>query len=170
MEMIVAVNKHGIIGRNNKMIWNIPEDMRHFRRLTIDNIVVMGRKTYESLPVDGLSRRINIVITRTPEKKRSVNESVIFCTLEESTEILKKVSLKSEKKVFIIGGSLIYDIFYKRCERIHVTMVENEVTEGVSIYPLLCEIQEKYNVKSVKSQYENVCEEYEFQTYEKKNM
>jgi len=165
MEMIVAVNKHGIIGKNNKLLWDIPEDMRHFRGLTIDNIVIMGRKTYESLPCQGLSRRINVVITREPKKHKSENSSVLFCTFEECDEKVKKLLEKCDKKVFVIGGSEIYEKMYKRCEKIHVTMVENEVMDGVSIYRLLCEIQEVYNLKCVKAKCDDVCEEYEFQTY-----
>ena len=168
MEMIVAVNTHGIIGKNNKLLWDIPEDMRNFRRLTMHNIVIMGRKTYESLPCQGLPSRINVVITREPEKMKSKNTSVVFCTLEECEEKLKKMLEKSDKKVFVIGGSEIYEKLYKRCETIHVTMVENEVMDGVSIYPLLCEIQETYNVKCVKAKCDDVCEEYEFQTYVRK--
>lgn len=167
MEMIVAVNKHGIIGKNNKLIWDIPEDMRHFRRLTMHNIVIMGRKTYESLPCQGLPSRINVVITSEPEKMKSKNTSVVFCTLEESEEKIKKILEKHDKKVFVIGGSEIYKIFYKRCEKIHVTMVENEVMDGVSIYPLLCDIKESYKIKSIRAKYDDVIEEYEFITYEK---
>jgi dihydrofolate reductase len=165
MEMIVAVNKYGIIGKNNKLLWNLPEDMRNFRRLTMHNIVIMGRNTYDSLPCHGLPSRINVVITREPKTKKSENASVLFCTLEECEEKLKKMLEKSDKKVFVIGGSDIYEIFYKRCKKIHITMVENELMDGISIYPLLCEIQETYNLKCVTAKCDDVCEEYEFQTY-----
>ena len=166
MEMIVAVNKHGIIGRNNRLLWDIPEDMRNFRRLTMHNIVIMGRNTYESLPIKGLPSRINVVITRYPKTYKSENSSVLFCTLEECDEKIKKIVENGGKKVFVIGGSKIYEFFYKRCKKIHITMVEDSEMYGVSIYPLLCDIQENYNLKSVKSKHDDVKEEYEFQTYE----
>ena len=65
MDMVVAANNNGIIGKNKRLLWEIPEDMKNFRRLTMHNIVVMGRKTYESLPFGPLKMRINIVITST---------------------------------------------------------------------------------------------------------
>ena len=66
----LAVNKNGIIGRNNKLLWDIPEDMKHFRRLTNHSIIVMGRRTFDSLPFGPLKSRINIVITSTPNKNK----------------------------------------------------------------------------------------------------
>jgi dihydrofolate reductase len=85
MDMVVAVNHNGIIGKNNKLLWRIPEDMKNFQRLTMHNIVVMGRKTYDSLPFGPLKTRINIVITSTPEKYtgQGKSETVVFCNLSD---------------------------------------------------------------------------------------
>ena len=147
--MIVAVNKHGIIGKNNEMIWHIPEDMKHFRRETIHNIVIMGRKTYDSLPNGPLDARTNIVITSKHENyKNTARSSTIFCDLEECDEILCKLQANTNKRIFVIGGAQIYNHFFKRCKTIYVTLVQNDECDGVSIYPLLEEIQTNYRIIS----------------------
>jgi dihydrofolate reductase len=149
MNMIVAVNKHGIIGKNNNMIWHIPEDMKHFRRETMHNIVIMGRKTYDSLPNGPLDSRTNIVITSKPENyKANARSSTIFCDLDECDEILCKLKSNTSKRIFIIGGAQIYTHFFKRCKTIYVTMVQNDERDGVSIYPLLEEMQTNYKIVS----------------------
>ena len=167
MNMIVAVNPHGIIGKKNQLLWEIPEDMKHFQRLTLYTIVVMGRKTYESLPTGPLKSRINIVITSTPKKYTSCDPTtVIFCGLDECEEILKKLQTNTNKKIFIIGGAEIYKYFFSKCTTIYVTHVENEETQGVSIAPLLHELDEKYDVVERKSSSALLNSiKYEFVTY-----
>lgn len=146
MDMVVAVNKNGIIGRNNKLLWDIPEDMKHFRQLTMHNIVVMGRKTFESLPFGPLKSRINIVITSTPMKYKKDNKhnDVIFCDLDESEQILKKLQINTNKKIYIIGGAEIYKIFFSKCKNIYVTHVDTDEIQGVSIKPILKELFLEY--------------------------
>jgi dihydrofolate reductase len=193
MNMIVAVNKHGIIGKYKDMIWHIPEDMKHFRRETMHNIVLMGRKTYDSLPNGPLDSRTNIVITSKPENyKNNARSSTIFCDLDECDDILCKLQANTNtplniyngtpegvppdvqgqplpinqlkgnppmedcsisnghrcKRIFVIGGAQIYTHFFKRCKTIYVTLVQNDELDGVSIYPLLEEMQTNYKIVS----------------------
>mgnify|MGYP003962973509 FL=1 len=65
---ILAMNRKNVIGRNNSIPWYLPEDLNYFRRVTQNQIVIMGRKTYESLPLSPLPKRINVVLTSSPEK------------------------------------------------------------------------------------------------------
>jgi dihydrofolate reductase len=148
MDMVVAVNKNGIIGRNNKLLWDIPEDMKHFRRLTNHSIIVMGRRTFDSLPFGPLKSRINIVITSTPNKYKDgyKNNDVIFCNLDESKEILKKLQTNTNKGIFIIGGAEIYKYFFSKCKNIYVTHVDTDEREGVSIKSILIELSLDYKV------------------------
>ena len=170
MDMVVAVNKNGIIGRNNKLLWDIPEDMKHFRRLTMHNIIVMGRITFDSLPFGPLKNRINIVITSTPNKYKNgyKNNDVIFCNLDDCEENLKKLQKNTNKKIFIIGGAEIYKYFFSKCETVYVTHVDTGETDGVSIAPLMMELQDRYTVvnriPSIRSQWVNDIQ-YEFVTY-----
>jgi dihydrofolate reductase len=122
-ELIVASDKNGVIGNNNTIPWHIPEDLKHFRQLTINNIVVMGRKTFESLPNGPLKDRINIVITQNPHQYKNT-DSVIYANMENIFDIIKHN--QANKKVFIIGGSEIYNLFFNYCSIIHLTRVDIE--------------------------------------------
>ena len=82
MRLIVAFNKQGVIGVNNDLPWHLKDDLRRFQKLTKNNIVVMGRKTYESLPKRPLPNRINVVITSTPNQYEN-KESLYFIDLNK---------------------------------------------------------------------------------------
>ena len=123
-ELIVAYNKNGVIGNNNTIPWYIPEDLKHFRQLTLNNVVIMGRKTFESLPNGPLKDRINIVITQNPHQYENT-DSTIFTNMENVFDIVKQHN-SSNKKVFIIGGSEIYNLFLSYCSIIHLTLVHIE--------------------------------------------
>lgn len=122
-ELIVASDKNGVIGYNNTIPWYIPEDLKRFRQLTLHNIVVMGRKTFESLPNGPLKDRINIVITQNPHQYKNT-DSVIYANMDNVFDIIKHNS--ANKKVFIIGGSKIYNLFFNYCSIIHLTLVHIE--------------------------------------------
>ena len=124
-ELIVAVNQDGIIGINNTIPWHIPEDLQHFKSLTEGHIVIMGRKTYESLPPKNrpLKNRVNIVLTTNPELYEYKN-NLCFTTFENLFHIIKENLVGGvAKKIFIIGGSEIYHLFIDYCSVIHMTRV-----------------------------------------------
>jgi len=164
--MIVAVNRHGIIGKNNNMLWYIPEDMQYFRRHTMHSVVIMGRKTYESLPNRYLDSRINVVITSQPEKYNKVQRSsTIFCTLDDSDEILKKIEAATHKRFFVIGGAEIYRHFFHKCNHIYVTMVQNDERDGVSILLLLQNLPLTHREISRTPKTKDIDIDYEFLVY-----
>lgn len=129
-ELIVACTKDGVIGCNNMIPWYIPEDLKYFRNTTINNIVIMGRKTFESLPNGYLKNRINIVLTN----KKITNPNVIFTNYENIFSIIEKLQTEETKKIFIIGGSEIYRLFFNYCDTIHLTVIDNTIT-GDIIFP-----------------------------------
>ena len=89
MNIIVAVDKNWAIGKNNKLMWSIPADMKFFRETTKGNIVIMGRKTLESFPQgQPLKNRVNIVITKNPNYK--VKDAVVVHSIEEAIAESKK--------------------------------------------------------------------------------
>jgi dihydrofolate reductase len=168
MNMIVAVNQHGIIGRNQTMLWHIPEDMKYFRRQTMHSIVIMGRKTYDSLPGGPLDSRINIIITTQPEKySNKRNQTSIFCTLDGCEKILQTLKTTINKPVFVIGGADIYQQFFEKCDKIFVTMVNNEESDGVSILSLLQTWQSTYTMTSRTPKSMDSKTDYEFLVFEK---
>jgi len=130
-ELIVATDINGIIGSNNNIPWYIPEDLIRFRKMTTDSVVIMGRKTFESLPNGKLKNRINIVITRNYANYKNDDSSLIFTDTSNIINIVSKIN----KKKFIIVGKEIYNLFWKFCKIIHITIVYIE-TNGEIVFPV----------------------------------
>ncbi len=123
--IIVAISENNVIGKDGKIPWHIPEDLKRFRTLTMGNTVLMGRKTFESLgkPLDG---RENIVITRNTDFKP---EGVkVFHSFEEAVEYCK------DKTTFVIGGQSVYEKALPIADRIEMTKVHKEV-DGDTFFP-----------------------------------
>lgn len=129
MQAILAINESNVLGVDNKLAWNIPEDLEFFKSKTVGNIIIMGRKTYESLPSKGLPYRINIVLTRNPGKYKNIDERLYFVNIESLDTILEKI--QGDKKIFIIGGAEIYSHFFKQLTKIYLTLVFNRVPGDV---------------------------------------
>jgi dihydrofolate reductase len=156
-ELIVAMNEDGIIGitdaSGNQRIpgWSSTigsVDMRHFRETTTSpegHILVIGRKTFESLPKRPLPGRIHVVLSRTPSKydERYTNTNdVYFTRLENLDEVLEPLVYPySNRRVFVCGGEEIYRALLPRCERLHVTHIRVPIIleegETVSRFPSL---------------------------------
>ena len=100
--IIIALNEKNGIGLNNEIPWKCPEDLRFFRQMTENNVVVMGRKTWESLPHRPLKNRINIVLSRNQMENLPEN-TYCFNSLEKALSYEN-----NDKKIFVIGGSEIY--------------------------------------------------------------
>ena len=118
MSLIVAVDENFGIGKNNDLLIRIKEDMKRFKRLTTNNIVVMGRKTFESLPdKKPLKNRTNIVLTNDINYKI---EGVITCN---SVDDVLKICKEYNKDVFIIGGEMIYSLFLPYSNKVYITKI-----------------------------------------------
>lgn len=116
LAIIVAIAENYAIGLNNRLLWHISDDLKRFKKLTEGHTVVMGKKTYESLPVRPLKNRRNIVITDSPEEKfegcltvHSVEEAISLCD--------------PYKMNFIIGGASIYRQFLPLADMLYLTRV-----------------------------------------------
>lgn len=127
--IIVAVAKNRVIGKNNQLIWNIPEDMAHFKALTAGHTVIMGRKTWESLPprFRPLPGRRNIVISRQTDYAAPGAE------LAGSLEIALELA-STAATAFIIGGEQIYRQAMPLADRLEITEVDLE-PEGDAWFP-----------------------------------
>jgi len=161
MEMIVAVDKNWAIGKNGGMLVSIPADLKTFRDMTLGHIVVMGRKTLESLPGGRpLELRKNIVLTRSLDY-RAKGVTVVH-SMEELWEELKG----TQQKVFIIGGGTVYEQFLPYCDTAHVTKIDHAY-EADTYCPNLDEHEEFEIVEESDEQtYFNL--EYTFVRYERK--
>lgn len=117
MKIILAVDKNFGIGKNNKLLFHIKKDLQHFKDITENSIVIMGRKTYESMS-KALPKRENVVITR--NKNYKLNDAKVFYDKEDVLDFVKN---NSENEAFIIGGSEIVDLFLDDCDEAILTKV-----------------------------------------------
>ena len=121
MNLIVAVDSNWAIGKENKLLVSIPQDMKFFRETTKGKVVAMGRKTLESFPGgQPLKNRTNIILTRNPNYQ--VKGAIICHSVEEVLEELKKYN---SEDVYIIGGDSIYKAFLPYCDVAHVTRTDH---------------------------------------------
>ena len=161
MNLIVAVDKNWAIGKDNKLLVSIPQDMKFFRETTMGKVVVMGRKTLESFPGgQPLKKRTNIVITR--DKNYSVKDAIVVHSVEEALEELKKYN---SEDVYVIGGDSIYRQMLPYCHVAPVTKI-NHAYEADTYFPNLDE-KEEWLVTGVSDEQTYFNLEYEFVRYER---
>lgn len=135
--IIAAVAKNGVIGNNDKLCWHIPEDMKRFRELTVNNVVIFGRKTWESLPNKPLPARINIVLTRDKNLINQSQDSSFIATsniTDTITSLLLSSSIKLGRKLYICGGAKVYEHFLSLADEMQLTFV-NQESEGDTYFP-----------------------------------
>lgn len=162
MNLIVAVDKNWAIGKKGQLLVSIPEDQKLFRQETMGKVIVMGRKTLESLPGgQPLYGRINVVLTRNPDyRKKGVT---VFHNMEETLEFLKQFP---DDTIYIIGGAEIYEQFLPYCNTAHVTAIDY-VYEADTYFPNLDQMTEwTVTAESDEQTYFNLC--YEFRKYERR--
>ena len=142
INIIAAIGKNRELGKENKLLWHISQDFKRFKTLTSGHIVIMGRKTFESLPEKfrPLPNRVNIVVTRDPKftiSARSYKDGkVIVChSLEEAFRLASLAQGKSSKEVFIIGGASIYKQGIKYANKLYLTLVNQEYPEADAFFP-----------------------------------
>ena len=132
VSLIVAASENNSIGKNNQLLWHLPNDLKFFKNTTWGMPVIMGRKTFESVnkPLPG---RINIVITRQPGWNA---EGVIVST--DMNDALKKAAETNCKETFIIGGGEIYQQGFEFADKIYITRV-HAVLDGDTFFPSIDE-------------------------------
>lgn len=128
LSMIVATTDKGVIGKDGTLIWRIPKDLQYFKKVTMGKKMIMGRKTFESLP-GVLPGRAHVVLTRNEDYE--VPEGVVL--LHDQREILSYK--EGQEEVFIIGGGELFKAFLPHCTKLYVTYVKNDY-EGDTFFPL----------------------------------
>ena len=148
--IIACVNKKGVIGNNGELLYHIKNDLSNFKAMTVGNVVIMGRKTFESLPnKKPLKNRINIIITS--NKAYGIEESentFIVNSIEDAVELCS--TLYDEKELFVIGGGEIYKAFTEKglVSEMRLTIVDDE-KEGETVFP-------QYDENEWKTYYESL--------------
>lgn len=130
LSAIVAIALDGAIGKDGDLLWHLSADMKHFKSITMGHSIVMGRRTFESLPKGALPGRQNIVITRNPDF--SAPGVTIAHSVEEA---LEKAEMPGE--VMIIGGAQIYRAALPMVQTIHLTRVEASFPDADTFFPEL---------------------------------
>lgn len=130
---IVCVDKNFGIGSCGQLLESYPEDMTFFKKKTSGNIVVMGRKTWDSLPKKPLFNRLNIIIT---SKLIENTDSIIFITMEDFIKQLDELK-KDSRDIYIIGGASIYEQLLPYCDKIYMTMIPKVYENADTFFPQL---------------------------------
>lgn len=127
ISIIVAVADDWGIGRSNDLLWNIPEDLKRFKRLTTGKTVVMGKRTWESLPRRPLPNRRNIVITDVPGE--IIEGAVMAYSISDAAAMCSR-----DDESFIIGGGSIYRQFLPLADRLYITHIHSRA-EADTYFP-----------------------------------
>ncbi len=129
LSIIAIIGKNRELGKDNKLIWNIPEDLKRFRKLTSGHPVIMGRKTFESVGRP-LPNRTNIVITSDPYVR--VGGAEVVHSLDEAIALAKKSP--GGEEIFVIGGGQVYAQAIDRADRLYLTIVD-AVADANTFFP-----------------------------------
>lgn len=143
---IVAMDEGRLIGKSGALPWHLPEDLQHFKQLTSGHIVIMGRKTWQSLPAKSrpLPGRLNIVVSRAPAAIEAPAQVVRASSPEEAVR-LAYAAASGEQKVWIIGGAELYAATLPLCDEVQLTVVNGRhegdawLTEFESCFDLVQE-------------------------------
>ena len=160
LSIIVAIAKNNVIGKDNKLIWHLPEDLKRFKRLTTGHTIIMGRKTFESLGRI-LPNRHHVILCNDAEL--NIND--------ENVEVLNDISLldkyiNSDEENFIIGGATMYKLLMPYCKKMYITEI-NKDFDGDVWFPKIDLDKWKITNKEKGLTDENNPFEYEYVTYEK---
>jgi dihydrofolate reductase len=130
----IARARNGVIGRDGKLPWRLRTDLANFRKVTMGRPIIMGRKTFESLPGGALPGRTNIVLTR--DQGFSAPKILAVDDFSEALQIAREQAAEDGVgEVFVIGGASLFELALPRARRIYLTEVEAEVEGDVALAP-----------------------------------
>lgn len=159
--IIAAVAQNLAIGRKQELLCHLPNDLKRFKALTLNHAVIMGRKTFESLPNGPLKQRKNILITTIPE---SFYENATACdSLEEALQLCD-----SQDQVFIIGGAMIYKQAIEAADILYITEIHHSFEDADTFFPEINPTQWKEISREDHLQDEKHLYPYSFVVYERK--
>lgn len=128
ISIVVARARNGAIGRGNDIPWHAPEDLAFFQRETLGGAVIMGRRTWDSLPRRPLPRRLNIVVTSRPGD----SDEALFLPLDQTVAAARAAGFF---RIYAIGGAEIYHAFLPLADRLLITEVDLDVPDADTFFP-----------------------------------
>ncbi len=124
--LVAAVAENDVIGLDGELPWHLPDDLKFFKRLTSGHVVIMGRKTFETVG-HALPDRWNVIVTRNPQYHRA--DATVVHSIEEALQVTRGAD-----HVFVVGGSEIYRLALPYADRMYLTIVHGEF-EGDTVFP-----------------------------------
>ena len=160
LSIIVAKAKNNIIGKDNKIIWHLSEDLKHFKNITTGHTIIMGRKTFESLG-RVLPNRKHIIFSNNPSFNVNDENVKVVHSLLEIQDLIE-----GKKETFVIGGAMIYNFLMPYVKKMYVTEIDKEF-EGDTFFPKIDDNiwKETSREKGIKDEKNNL--DYYFVTYER---
>ena len=161
LSIIVAKAKNNIIGKDNTLIWHLPEDLKRFKKLTTGHTIIMGRKTFQALG-RVLPERKHIIFSQNPDfKVDDPNVEIVHSMLQIQEYI------ENDEENFVIGGAMIYNLLMPYCKKMYVTQIDKEF-EGDALFPRINENEWK-EVEREQGPSDGVNDfDYEYVTYVRK--
>lgn len=132
LSQIVAISENFAIGKDNQLLWHFPEDLKYFKTHTLGKIMIMGRKTYDSLGKP-LPKRFHVVISRS-EIKSEFSNVYFVKTIQEAIDFAKTKIGEYPEEVMVVGGAEIYQQTRLHCDLLYVTRIPGQY-EGDTFYP-----------------------------------
>lgn len=127
ISLIVAVASNGAIGKQQDLLCHLPNDLKRFKAITLGHTIVMGRRTFESLPKGALPGRTNVVVTRQAEA--SWDNTVVANSIDEV------LADSADKELFVIGGGMLYKQTLDRADRLYITHIHHEFADADTFFP-----------------------------------
>lgn len=154
LSIIVAKAKNNVIGKNNELIWHLPEDLKRFKALTTGKVIIMGRKTFESLG-RVLPNRKHVIFTR----------NLDFTIENENVEVVHDLSeiqkyIDAEDECFVIGGGLIYNMLMPYTDKIYATVI-NQDFDGDTYFPVINE--QEWKIEKIEKGLKNENNPYDYE-------
>lgn len=157
--LIAAAAQNNALGKDNQLVWHLPEDFKRFKQITTGHFIIMGRKTFESFPKP-LPNRTHVIITR--QKNYSFPDCIVVNSLEKALE-----TVPNNETTFIIGGGEIYNQSIEIADRIELTRVHTTV-DADTFFPVISLDKWKLVSDIFYSKDEKHLFDFSFQTFERK--
>ena len=139
IQLIWAQDLNGGIGKKGKLPWHIPEDLKNFKKITLNHPVIMGRITWDSLPFKPLPNRRNIVLS-----KKNISNVESYNKIDDCLHKLKKDNINS---IFIIGGAKIYSSFFDIATDLHITLINDNTNQIDCFFPISFDfLKQNFNI------------------------
>lgn len=161
--IVVVIDENNAIGKNNDLLCHLPNDLKHFKSITLHNTIIMGRRTLEAMPRgEALPQRTNIVLTT--NKQLQFKNCVMLHSLPEVWEYCK-----NEEEIFFIGGGPIYNAVINEVDKLYITRIHHTFEDADTFFPEInfdnwTLIEEKENKADDRHKYD-----FTFQTYVRKD-